>query len=222
MQNPDTYYDRHEVSNSSLSWLKNQLFPKDLPDPTLAYLFGNLVDAVITENGRVDYFKRTIDGQQVPAEWFEKAENMKRSFFADDMCRALISGAGTQTIMSVNRHFNYQGVEFNLDTRCKWDLFKENLGFGGDIKSTTATTQAQFEAAVKYFDYDRQRAWYMDIAQTLGYKADKDVLIGISKVNFKVFKVYINRQSPLYYSGVDKYNFLAFRWHLLFGENKAA
>jgi len=222
VQNPDTYYDRTEVSNSSLSWLKLQLFPREMPDPTMAYLFGNLVDAVITENGRVDYFRKTIDGQQVPAEWFEKAEAMKRSFFADDMCRALIQGAGTQTVMSCERTFNYQGVEFSLPVRCKWDLFKENLGFGGDIKSTTATTQAQFEAAVKYFDYDRQRAWYMDIAQTLGYKADKDVLIGISKVNFKVFKVYINRQSPLYTSGVDKYNFLAFRWHLLFGENNAA
>lgn len=38
------------------------------------------------------------------------------------------------------------------------------------------------------FDYDQQHAWYMDIAQTKGYKADKDVLIGISKANFKVFK----------------------------------
>ena len=222
MQNPDTYYDRKEVSNSSLSWLKLQLFPREMPDPTLAYLFGNLVDAVITENGRVDYFQKTIDGQQVPAEWFEKAEKMKRSFYADEMCRALIQGAGTQTVMSVNRHFNYKGVEFDLDVRCKWDLFKNYLGFGGDIKSTTATTQAQFEAAVRYFDYDRQRAWYMDIARELGYKADKDVLIGISKVNFKVFKVYINRQSPLYLDGVNKYNFLAFRWWLLYGENKAA
>lgn len=70
------------------------------------------------------------------------------------------------------------------------------------------------------FDYDQQHAWYMDIAQTKGYKADKDVLIGISKANFKVFKVYINRQSDLYLSGVNKYNFLAFRWVLLFGEDK--
>ena len=218
----DPYYDRHEVSNSTLSWLKLQLFPREMPDPTMAYLFGNLVDAVITENGRVDYFRKTIDDTVVPTEWFYKAEQMKRSFFADSMCRDLIYRAGTQTIMSCDRSFNYRGVDFDLPVRCKWDLFKDNLGFGGDIKSTTATTQAQFEAAIKYFDYDRQRAWYMDIAKAKGYKADKDVLIGVSKVNFKIFKVFINRKSPLYESGVDKYNFLAFRWWLLMGENKAA
>lgn len=220
MQNKDPYYNRYEVSNSSLSWLKNQLFPRDMPDPTLAYLFGNLIDAMITEAHRVDYFRLTLDGQSIPREWFEVAEKMKRAFFADDMCRTMAEGAGTQMIMSVDRTFNFKGIEFTLPTRCKWDLFKHSIGFGGDIKSTTATTQAQFEAAVLHFDYDRQRAWYMDIAQAKGYKADKDVLIGISKVNFKVFKVFINRQSELYKSGVEKYNSLAFRWWLLMGEEK--
>jgi len=218
----DTYYDRHEVSNSSLSWLKLMLFPREMPDPTQVYLFGNLVDAVITENGRVDYFRKTIDGNVVPNEWFERAEQMKRSFMADEMCRQLIHGAATQAVMVTERNFDFKGIEFSLPVRCKWDFFKDNLGFGGDIKSTAATTQAQFEAAIRYFDYDRQRAWYMDIARQLGYKADKDVLIGISKTNFKVFKVFVNRQSPLYESGVDKYNFLAFRWWMLMSDKQAA
>lgn len=198
------------------------LFPREMPDPTQAYLFGNLVDAIITENARVDYFKYTIDGQQVPREWFEKAEAMKRSFMADDLCRQMITGADTQRVMVVNRDFNYMGIPFQLPVRCKWDIWKEKLGFGGDVKSTAAETQAQFEAAVKYFDYDRQRAWYMDIATALGYKADKDILIGISKVNFKIFKVYINRQSQLYCNGVDKYNFLAFRYWMLFSNQASA
>ncbi len=66
----------------------------------------------------------------------------------------------------------------------------------GDIKSTAAETQRQFEEAVRYFDYDRQRARYMDIAGS-----DRDVLIGISKKNFKVFKVPIARNSNLYNTG---------------------
>ena len=57
----------------------------------------------------------------------------------------------------------------------------------------------------------------MDIA---GSK--QDVLIAISKVNYKIFKVYINRESDLYKEGKAKYNELAFRWWLMFGENKAA
>ncbi len=216
------YYGRPEVSNSSLSWLKDQLFPREQHDPTMAYLFGNLIDAMLTEQDRVDYFRLELDGKQLPREWFETATKMKQAFLADDLCRSLIDNAGTQTVMSANRSFNYQGVEFTLPVRCKWDIFKHQVGFGGDIKSTTATTQAQFEAAIRHFDYDRQRAWYMDIARELGYKADKDVLIGISKVNFKVFKVFINRQSDLYLSGVNKYNFLAFRWWMLFSEQAAA
>ena len=54
------------------------------------------------------------------------------------------------------------------------------MGWGGDIKSTSATTQEQFESAVRQFDYDRQRFFYMNIAGS-----EKDVLIGISKEHQK-------------------------------------
>lgn len=85
------------------------------------------------------------------------------------------------------------------------------VNWGGDLKSTTATTQKQFEEAVRYFDYDRQRAWYMDIAGS-----NQDVLIGVSKENFRVFKVPIRRDDDLYKSGFQKYNELAFKWWALF------
>lgn len=215
--NPDVYYNRKEVSNSDLSWLKKQLYPTYMPDPTEAYKFGNLIDAMLTESDRVDYLKRTCDSDQFSRETFDQAQNMKRAFLRDPTAKTLIEKADTQKIMISRMKLNYNGVDFELNTRCKWDIWREDLKWGGDIKSTTATSQKQFEAAVKYFDYDRQRSWYMDIA---GSK--QDILIAISKVNFQIFKVAINRDSELYKDGKAKYTELAFRWWLMFGENKAA
>lgn len=209
----DAYYSRSEVSNSDLSALKQLLWPKELPDPTYAFRFGGLIDAMITEQGRVDFFRHTLDGEQYTAEDFERAEQMKRAFFADEFCRTMAEKADGQAVMTKRQLFNYDGYEFELDTRCKWDLWRADWGWGGDIKSTAATTQSQFEAAARHFDYDRQRAWYMDIAGS-----ERDVLIGISKVNFKVFKIAINRQSEWYKNGFQKYNELAFRWHLIYGQ----
>jgi hypothetical protein len=208
----DAYYSRREVSNSDLSALKQMLCPREMPDPEYAYRFGNLIDAMITEPERVDFFKRTLDDIQFTVEEFDRAERMRRAFFADEFCRTLAEHASGQEVMTRCRKFNYSGYDFELDTRCKWDLWRSDWGWGGDIKSTAATTQSQFEAAAKFFDYDRQRAWYMDIAG-----CTRDVLIGISKVNFKVFRIAINRSSDWYMQGFQKYNELAFKWHLIYG-----
>jgi hypothetical protein len=209
------YYARKEVSNSDLSWLKQQLYPRDAVDLTDAYRFGSLIDAMITEPSRVDYFTRTLDEHTFNADDFKKAERMKRAFYDDDFCRMIITGMDGQKVMSARRKLDCQGFDFELDCRCKWDIWRKDLKWGGDIKSTTATTQSQFEAAAEHFDYDRQRAWYMDIAG-----AKKDVLIGISKVNFKVFKIFIGKDSDFYRKGVEKYLDLAMKWHLLFGDER--
>jgi len=213
--NPDTYFQRPEVSNSDLSWLKSQLFPREMPDPTTAYRFGNLLDAMITEPNRVNYFKRTCDSDQFTKEDFDTALRMKEAFWNDGFCSTVMSGANPQKVMVDKKVLNFNGLEFDMGVRCKWDIWRENLGYGGDIKSTSATTQKQFEDAIRFFDYPRQRAWYMDIANS-----DKDFLIGISKKNFKVFKVIINRGDSIYNEGFADYINLAYRHFLLFGSYK--
>ena len=208
----DPYFGRDEVSNSDLSWLKD--YWKEEQDEVFkqnAYKFGTLLDAIITEPFKVDYFKFQVDGVQYTEEDFEKGLAMKKSFMNDPLAKNILSQSDTQKVMIVNRSFHFEDVDFKLDTRCKWDLWMQKLGWGGDLKSTTATTQKQFEEAVRYFDYDRQRAWYMDIAGS-----NQDVLIGVSKVNFKVFKVPIRRDDELYKTGFKKYNELAFKWWALF------
>ncbi len=208
----DTYYSRPEVSNSDLSALQKYLYPRgDNFDPTEAYKFGTLIDCMITEPEKVNFLKYTCDGEQYTREQFEQAKQMKRAFMGDDRCRMMYESATGQAVMSKEKQFENGNVTFSLPVRCKWDLWMPSFGWGGDIKSTTATTQKQFEEAVRHFDYDRQRAWYMNIAGSA-----QDVLIGISKVNFQVFKVPIRRGDELFKSGTEKYLELAFRWWILF------
>jgi len=211
----DSYYSRNEVSNSDLSWLKNQLNPRMMPDSKDAYRFGNLIDAMITEPKRVDYFKRSLDGEIFSVEEFTKAESMKRAFWNDPFSRNIAEKADGQKTMSKHLQLDFNGFDFDINARCKWDLWRADWNFGGDIKSTAVETQKGFEAACKFFDYDRQRAWYMDIAES-----NHDVLIGISKKNFKVFKININRDSSFYKDGRDKYLYLAYKWFPLYGNSK--
>jgi len=206
------YYSRTELSNSDLSKFKDLLFGVNKPDPTKAYQFGTLIDMMITEPDKVDYFNYSCDGVIYAKEEFEQAEKMKSAFYKDDFCSNIIKYAEFQKVMVENRIFNYGNFHFNIDVRCKWDMWFTKLKWGADIKSTTATTQAQFEAAVKHFDYDRQRAFYMKIACS-----EQDMLIGISKKNYKIFKVPIKEGDTLYNSGVEKYSYLAYEYYKRFG-----
>jgi hypothetical protein len=80
--------------------------------------------------------------------------------------------------------------------------------WGGDLKSTTATSQAQFEQAIGMFDYDRARVFY-----AAGSGAIQDVIIGVSKVApYRVFKVFMKRGDRLWSSGEAKMNEIAFKY----------
>ena len=104
----------------------------------------------------------------------------------------------------------YCDFPFTLDTRCKWDWWLSQCSFGGDLKTTFATSQKQFDEAVDFFDWDRSRAWYMDIA-----RSNRDFIYGISKKNCKVFKKFIFRDDDIYNRGREKYEELAFQYWCL-------
>lgn len=206
------YYDRPEVSNSDLSWLKRYFEPGVVLSDT-PLRFGTLVDAILTEPEKVDYFKKKVIGldYQFSTEDFLTAQEMARSFFKNKLCSQVHSLASGQAVRVYDLPVEYGHFNFTLKARCKYDLWSDTLRWGADIKTTTCTTQAQFEEAVRHFDYDRQRAWYMDISG-----ADHDVIIGLSKINFKVFIVPVTRAMGIYKSGLEKYQELAFRWWMLF------
>lgn len=212
--NPDTYYLRKEVSNSDLTALKDLLHPRlQFGSRDEAFRFGNLVDALITEPTRVNYYRLTVDDTQYTEDEFRHAQEMHRSLRAearsDKFLDYVLRNAETQRFMvNESQEMEYCGFRFALPTRCKWDWW---LGkFGGDLKSTFASTQKEFEEAVDFFDWDRSRAWYMDIAGS-----DRDFIYAISKKNCRVFKKHIRRGDAVYNAGRDKYEELAFQYWAL-------
>ena len=212
----DNYYDRPEVSNSDLTALKNMLHPRlQCGDKEEAFRFGSLVDAIITEPERVNLYRFTVDDTQYTEDEFRHAREMQRSLRMearqDPFLAKVLETADTQRCMAnKSQPFEYAGFAFNLDTRCKWDWFLSPFNFGGDLKTTFAATQKEFDDAVDFFDWDRSRAWYMDIAQS-----DRDFIYAISKRNCRVFKKFISRGDPVYCRGREKYEELAFQYWCL-------
>lgn len=211
--NPDPYYSRTEVSNSDLTELKNILHPcRQLGDRDAAFRFGNLVDAIVTEPSRVNYIRFTVDGIQYTEDEFRHAREMLKALRMearrDPLLAKALERAATQYV-SVNpcQQFQYGEFPFTLATRCKWDWFFHAFHFGGDLKSTFAETQAQFNEAMDFFDWDRSRAWYMDVEGT-----DRDFIYAISKKNCRIFKCIIERDDPIYRRGREKYEELAFQY----------
>ena len=207
------YYGRPEVSNSDLTALKELLHPRPVfGDREAAFRFGSIVDAIITEPSRVDFLRMTIDGELVNEDEFLHAREMQRALRAearrDQFLAKVFEYAETQRYM-VNKaqEFENGGFQFTLDTRCKWDWWLDAPHFGGDLKTCAATSQKEFEDAVDFFDWDRSRAWYMDIA-----KSNKDFIYAISKKNCNIFKLFINRGDAIYTRGREKYEDLAFKY----------
>ena len=195
----DTYYLRSEVSNSDLTELKNLLYPRtQYGDKEKAFKFGSLVDAMLTEPERVRYDKHTVDDVLYSGEDWELAQAMIKSLRMearhDPLLAQVLAKAETQRFMvNKGQRFQYGNFEYTLDTRCKWDWWLPTFGFGGDLKTTFASSQKQFDEAIDFFDWDRSRAWYMDIAGSR-----QDFIYGISKKNQKVFKAFIRRNDPSY------------------------
>lgn len=212
----DEYYERAEVSNSDLTELKDILHPRaQLGDREAAFRFGSLVDAIITEPGRVNYYRLTVDGIQYDEEEFRRAREMQRALRLeakrDSFLAHVLTAARTQCCMvNPSQEFEYADFRFSLPTRCKWDWWLPRLNFGGDLKTTFAATQTEFDEAVDYFDWDRSRAWYMDIAHS-----SRDFIYAISKKNFLVFKKFIERDDHTYTRGREKYEELAFQYWCL-------
>ena len=216
MNAQQSYYSRPEVSNSDLTQLKNLLHPRlQYGDREAAFRFGSLVDALVTEPNRVNRYRFTVDDVQYTEDEFEHATQMLRALRSearrDAFLAKVLETADTQRCMFNKRQqFQYGGFSFSLDTRCKWDWFLTPYGFGGDLKTTFASTQKEFDEAVDFFDWDRSRAWYMDIA-----RSDRDFIYGISKKNGCVFKKFINRDDEIYKRGREKYEELAFQYWCL-------
>jgi hypothetical protein len=212
----DPYYNLPQCSNSDLSELGRLLNPREFePDYSESLRFGNLFDCLVTEPDKVNVYKRTVEG--IEGDYsiadIKLAQEMKRSFYSDPTCAALMKMAECQKVSIGNVTFEWGSFEFTLETRAKWDIWMPKLGYGCDIKTTTATSQKQFELACEHFSYFRSRVFYMELE-----KSSKDMLIGVSKVNKKIFKVPITRGDKNFLKGKEEASRLAFDYWYLFSD----
>ena len=116
MSNPDSYYLRREVSNSDLSALKNILHPRmQFGDKEAAFRFGSLVDAIITEPARVDYYSLMVDDVQYFEDEFRHAQEMQKSLRMearhDVFLSKVLEYAETQRFM-VNKSQQFSYCDF--------------------------------------------------------------------------------------------------------------
>lgn len=218
----DPYYSRSEVSNSDLTSLKLQLHPQldfvKPKDKQRAFHLGTLVDALVTEPAKANHFRKTVDNEQYnDEEWrWGKAqlEKLRKAAKKDPFLDHVLKTAdGQRWFANPCQHFDVGCYSFDLPTRCKFDWW---LGsFGGDLKTTTATSQDQFEAAVDFFEWDRSRAWYMDLTHSINpLYGNQDFIYAVSKTTNKVFFKKILRGDETYERGKEKYLELAFKYWL--------
>jgi len=216
------YYKLYDyVSNSQLGSLEELIYGKTKPENIQEiYDFGNLFDAVVTEEEKFNLESNIMTDQdrEVLFEEYlvEKAMLMKQSVESDPLFKLILEEAKTQHVIVRKAHqIDWMGFSFKMPIRIKMDLYIPNV-LVVDLKSTACKTYKQFVASINFFNYDRQGAFYMDAA-----KVDKILFIGVCKYPNKrtgkhdVFKYMIHRNSEDYFSGLEKYSELAFKWDLM-------
>jgi len=211
------YYERPEVSNSDLTALARiyNALPDNRAELEDVFNFGSLVDAMLSEEFKVDYHRRTLqedDGRiiQYDPDTFAQGRDLARLCRRDPVIASILSQMVGQYIFVRTLHFDYQGEEFQIRARCKFDAFGKALSMGADYKTTACTSRKQFRDAISFFHWDRQGAFYMDLAGI-----DRHWIIGISKKTGEIFKHAIQRGDETYLAGRAKYCYWAHKWKLL-------
>lgn len=206
-QEDKEYFSHPYVNNSGLSKFKGG---DHWANKQKAFAFGSLVHAAILQFDRLNIIRATLDGEAIDPIDVKRGMNMRRAFFDNDKCRDLFKTCRTEVAMyNKNTRFEFHGTKFAIDTKRKYDLWNDVGTFGGDIKTTNAETHEQFLNAIDEYDYDRGRVFY-----AAGSGAKMDIIIGISKINFNIFLVPMNKGCKLWTRGEEKLAELAYRyWH---------
>lgn len=208
-----TDYRAHPyVSNSALTMLRRETLPvEQCNDLTQAFRMGNLVDAMITRHLSCDFVRKQADDIEYTDEEWQIGLQSKRVFMADPFCELLHkSSIGQRDFYREDEYGPENFMKYRQGRKCLYDLWNPITGWGVDIKTTTAKTLTGFYEQIDYLDYDRARYWYMDVSG-----AKRDMIIGISKVNFKVFKIFIEHGDQMWQRGRDKAELLAFQMYML-------
>lgn len=216
------YFKHPAVSNSNLTDLMLKYIGEvdDIQEYTGIMDFGSLVDAFLTTPLRVQYWNYSLlseDGRviQFNKDVFKFAQDLADRAKKDPLIAAMVSQMKGQYIFVRTLGFSYDGSDYTLQGKCKFDQFSRTLQMGADYKTTACKTRKAFLDAVNFFDWDRQAAWYMDLA-----RIDRHWIIGLSKTTGELFKIAIQRGDAMYNSGLVKYQRLAYLWSMLLEDFK--
>jgi hypothetical protein len=198
-------YRRHPfVSNSALSAMKSGYLN------LAAFRTGTLAHSTILELPKVNAYTGKIEGQEYTysIDEIDLAMDMRRAFYKSQFCADLVQCSEVEVEM-YNANTQFDGIA--LDTKRKYDIWSYTLGWGGDLKSTTARSEAEFLHHIDQFDYDRARVFYAK-----GSGAKKDVIIGISKHKpHPLYIVTMQEGDPIWTRGLAKCNAITKLYHEL-------
>lgn len=200
------YYELPFVSNSDLGALRKEIYGiEEITNLDFHYAFGSLVDAMLTEpQPIIDDARKDYD---FTAEHLSMADKMVEYCLKDPLIPLMLKKAVGQHVYIRTMDFEQDGFEFKMKCRCKFDLLAKPMKMGLDFKTLSVTTNSAFKASIDHFDYDRQSAFYMDLA-----RLERFWIIGISKKNAAIFKLAIQRGDDVYNSGRNKYMYWGRRY----------
>lgn len=215
----EEYFSLPYASNSGIKEASKLMAGRDVGyDPgSRALIFGSALDALLTDPTLMDSLILE-EGEKKLLFPMLRSVNNNNIFNVllrpeDDTVPVKKRTRTTQAVW-VESHLpiQFDGMEVTIPAKCKYDYWNQKLYFGGDLKTTEARDQANFESAAKWFGYNQQAAWYMDITQS-----DRFIIIGVSKWNFKTFMITFKRDDEGYLEGKRKYTQCASEWWKLYG-----
>lgn len=211
------YFLIKALSNSDLTALARayNALPDNRAELEDIFNFGSLVDGMLSEPFKVDYFRGALlqyDGPRIVYEpaIFAQAEELAKVCKRDPVIAHILRQMVGQYIFVRNLTFEYEADLYTIKSKCKFDAYGKLLAMSADYKTTACTSKKQFREAIDFFHWDRQGAFYMDLG-----KVNRHWIIGISKKTGEVFKHAIERGDATYSRGRDKYVKWAYRWQLL-------
>lgn len=204
-----TYFQHSFISNSDLSRLASDLSGTDAFNYAQAQKMGTLIHALLLEPETVDLIRNQVQDIQYTPEEMKQGRLLAVYTKNNSLCRNLIASCNKEEeVYKASVPFEWNDISFTLDCRCKYDFKKFDMG--GDFKTTTATSQAQFILEILRFQYHRARVFYAKIS---GVK--KDVIIGINKKCKGIFPVFMESDMALWKEGEVLVNELAWKYWLL-------
>jgi hypothetical protein len=174
------------VANSDLKEIMDRHYGKTkLDNLEEIFAFGSLFDALVLEPHKANLSHDKL----------ERAKEMRSVLFRDDLIQKIFHLPDFR-----RQHEFYRLNTFDLvGTKCKCDGESKMMDMVFELKGLSVANDKQFEEAIDHLNYDQASAHYLETTKRKHY-----IIAGAGKKVNKVFKRYIDRNSPIYQRGLEK------------------